>query len=252
MAATPSAKECAEQVEKFKNDTKEEGERLVVEVLPQRILEINKLLETAPFTATDLKQFHSPLHISVPAPARLDSPPTKRRKHSGGDGNNDVCEATTNNKGLLPKSSVPCNTPITEVIDILKPLIRRIMEETNLLKMWVTYMIPKIEDGNNFGVSIQEDALGEVASAETESASHFYEISRYYSFRAKLVSKVAKYPHLDDYRRAVNELDEKQFVSLRLTLVEIRNRYATLHDVISKNLVKIKKPRTVNSAESMY
>ena len=126
------------------------------------------------------------------------------------------------------------------------------MEETNLLKMWVTYMIPKIEDGNNFGVSIQEDALGEVASAETESATHFYEISRYYSFRAKLVSKVVKYPHIDDYRRAVEELDEKQFVSLRLTLVEIRNRYATLHDVINKNLVKIKKPRSVDSADSMY
>ena len=144
----------------------------------------------------------------------------------------------------------PCSP--SDTVPLPLQIIRRIMEETNLLKMWVTYMIPKIEDGNNFGVSIQEDALGEVASAETESATHFYEISRYYSFRAKLVSKVVKYPHIDDYRRAVEELDEKQFVSLRLTLVEIRNRYATLHDVISKNLVKIKKPRSVDSADSMY
>ena len=131
-------------------------------------------------------------------------------------------------------------------------IIRQVMEETNLLKMWVTYMIPKIEDGNNFGVSIQEDTLGEVSSAESEAATYFHEMSRYYSFRAKLISKVAKYPHLDDYRRAVQEMDEKEFISLRLTLVEIRNRYSTLHDVINKNLEKIKKPRSVNSHDTMY
>lgn len=28
--------------------------------------------------------------------------------------------------------------------------------------MWITLLIPRIEDGNNFGVSIQEETLGEV------------------------------------------------------------------------------------------
>ncbi|KAF0307665.1 Proteasome activator complex subunit 3 [Amphibalanus amphitrite] len=245
-----SAEEAREKVSKYKDDIKVEGERVVNDVLPQRILEMNELLEQAPFTTTDLRQFHSALQVGVPPPLHADGqpPPGKRRKRSEDAGDGESPPASC----LLPHGSVPCNKPITDIIEILKPIIRRIMEETNLLKMWVTYMIPKIEDGNNFGVSIQEDALGEVASAETESATHFYEISRYFSFRAKLVSKVVKYPHIDDYRRAVEELDEKQFVSLRLTLVEIRNRYATLHDVISKNLVKIKKPRSVDSAESMY
>lgn len=64
-------------------------------------------------------------------------------------------------------------------------------------------MIPKIEDGNNFGVSIQEDTLAEVQSVESEAAAFFDQISRYFISRAKIVSKVAKYPHIDDYRRAV-------------------------------------------------
>lgn len=64
-------------------------------------------------------------------------------------------------------------------------------------------MIPKIEDGNNFGVSIQEDTLAEVQSVESEAAAFFDQISRYFITRAKIVSKVAKYPHIDDYRRAV-------------------------------------------------
>lgn len=64
-------------------------------------------------------------------------------------------------------------------------------------------MIPKIEDGNNFGVSIQEDTLAEIQSVESEAAAFFDQISRYFISRAKIVSKVAKYPHIDDYRRAV-------------------------------------------------
>ena len=64
--------------------------------------------------------------------------------------------------------------------------------------------------------------------------------------------QVAKYPHIEDYRRSVNELDEKRYLSLRITLTEIRNHYASLHDRINKNLEKIKKPRSVNSHEAMY
>lgn len=30
------------------------------------------------------------------------------------------------------------------------------------VKMWITLLIPRIEDGNNFGVSIQEETLSEV------------------------------------------------------------------------------------------
>lgn len=44
-------------------------------------------------------------------------------------------------------------------------------------------MIPKIEDGNNFGVSIQEDTLAEVQSVESEAAAFFDQISRYFISR---------------------------------------------------------------------
>lgn len=44
--------------------------------------------------------------------------------------------------------------------------------------MWISFMIPKIEDGNNFGVSIQEDTLAEVQAVESEAASFFDQISR--------------------------------------------------------------------------
>lgn len=72
------------------------------------------------------------------------------------------------------------------------------------------------------------------------------------SVTAKVISKVAKYPHIEDYRRAVEEIDEKECLSLWLVLSEIRNRYCALHDIVLKNLDKIKKPRSSNATESLY
>lgn len=62
--------------------------------------------------------------------------------------------------------------------------------------MWILFLIPRIEDGNNFGVSIQEDTLSEIRTVESEAAAYFDQVSRYYISRGKIVSKIAKYPHV--------------------------------------------------------
>lgn len=56
-------------------------------------------------------------------------------------------------------------------------------------------------------MAVQEETLGEIQSVESEAAAFFDQISRYFISRAKIVSKVAKYPHIDDYRRAVQVND---------------------------------------------
>ncbi|PIO77055.1 proteasome activator pa28 beta subunit [Teladorsagia circumcincta] len=62
---------------------------------------------------------------------------------------------------------------------------------------------------------------------------------------------VAKYPHVDDYRRAILDMDEKQFINVRLVVLEMRNHFSTLYDIITKNIEKIKKPRNSNM-EMLY
>jgi len=64
-------------------------------------------------------------------------------------------------------------------------------------------MIPKIEDGNNFGVSIQEDTLAELRTVESEALAYYDQAARYHVTRAKLISKVAKFPHIEDYRHVM-------------------------------------------------
>ena len=63
--------------------------------------------------------------------------------------------------------------------------------------------------------------------------------------------KLIKYPGVSDYLHAVAELDEKEYANLRLCMMDLRNNYAILHDMILKNIDKILKPRTSNST-SMY
>ncbi|CAF3978033.1 unnamed protein product [Rotaria sp. Silwood1] len=112
-------------------------------------------------------------------------------------------------------------------------------------------MIPKVEDGNNFGVSIQEDSLAEIRTLETDVTQYLDLTYKYLVSRGELVKKVAKYPHVDDYRRSVQSLDEKQFVSMRFIALELRNHYTSVHDLLMKNLEKIKRPRSVQT-HSMY
>uniref|UniRef100_A0A8D0ATZ8 Proteasome activator subunit 3 n=1 Tax=Sander lucioperca TaxID=283035 RepID=A0A8D0ATZ8_SANLU len=130
---------------------------------------------------------------------------------------------------------------------------RKLLQLDNFLKvkMWVQLLIPRIEDGNNFGVSIQEETVAELRTVESEAASYLDQISRYYMTRAKLVSKIVKYPHVEDYRRTISEIDEKEYISLKIIVSELRNQYVILHDMILKNIEKIKKPRNCNS-EALY
>ncbi|XP_016962948.1 proteasome activator complex subunit 3 [Drosophila biarmipes] len=242
------------KVQEYKDSLILKAELLITKRFPEKIVQLNELLATPMFNERNFEEVHQDLNIPALPPVLVknhednqsedgDHPPTKRQRKDIIVSGQPVL--------ALPAGTVPCNKPLCEMITVVKPIIRKLVEDSNLLKMWISFMIPKIEDGNNFGVSIQEDTLAEIQTVESEAAAFFDQISRYFLSRAKVVSKVAKYPHIDDYRRAVVELDEKEYLSLWLVVCEVRNRYSSLHDIVIKNLEKLKKPRSSNT-ESLY
>lgn len=235
-------------MQEYKDALIKKAEDLIVVGFPAKIVELNTLLSTNEFAERSFTDVYQDLNINIPEPVLAnnddDQPPAKRSRVEASD-------VIGTKVMILPTGSVKCNAPICDIIKVVKPVIRSLVEDSNLLKMWISFMIPKIEDGNNFGVSIQEDTLAEIQSVESEAAAFFDQISRYFISRAKVVSKVAKYPHIEDYRRAVQEMDEKEFLSLWLVLSEVRNRYCSLHDIVMKNMEKLKKPRSSN-AEHLY
>ncbi|XP_025101012.1 proteasome activator complex subunit 3-like isoform X2 [Pomacea canaliculata] len=243
--ANSTTKKVSEFIENFKKET----EALVTNIFPQKVLDIEEVYRK--MIAEKISAVHEGINIPVPEPivSDGDEPSTKKRRlennHSG------ALEISGTPVLVFPEGKVSYNHRIHNWAESIKPLIMDLMEHANMVKMWISFLIPKIEDGNNFGVSIQEDTMAEARQVETESATYLDQLSRYYVTRAKIITKIAKYPHVEDYRQAVRELDEKQIVCLRLTLCEMRNHYASLHDIIHKNMDKIKKPRSGN-AENLY
>ncbi|KAE9414714.1 hypothetical protein Angca_008343 [Angiostrongylus cantonensis] len=239
----------------YKLELFKEAERIVMEEFPKKVIEYDNLLKTYRFSYARLPEMIPDPDLNIPVPHVIhsssmedkDSPVVKKRK---------LDEVHGEYHNGLPvygfiNGSVPCNSQLADLMDQIRPLLRDAVENVNKVKMWITLLIPRIEDGNNFGVSIQEETLGEVRNVESEAASFLDQMSRYFASRAKLLTKVAKYPHVEDYRRAILDMDEKQFINVRLVVLEMRNHFSTLYDLITKNIEKIKKPRNSNM-EMLY
>uniref|UniRef100_A0AAY4DHE4 Proteasome activator complex subunit 3 n=1 Tax=Denticeps clupeoides TaxID=299321 RepID=A0AAY4DHE4_9TELE len=230
------------------------AENLVASFFPQKLLELDSLLKEPILHIHDLKEIHSEIDLTVPDPVLLTN------SHDGVEVviqssieffglEEDMCQGTK--VFVMPGGMLKSNGQLVDLIERVKPEIRTLIEKCNTVKMWVQLLIPRIEDGNNFGVSIQEETVAELRTVEGEAASYLDQISRYYITRAKLVSKIAKYPHVEDYRRTVTEIDEKEYISLKIIVSELRNQYVTLHDMILKNIEKIKRPRSSNT-DALY
>ncbi|XP_028408767.1 proteasome activator complex subunit 3-like [Dendronephthya gigantea] len=238
---------AADKVKEYRDEFTDKTEKLIKEVFPTKVVLLNEFLKDK-FNIEDLKKIDGDLNVPIVHPLVLANdfqPSPKKRKIEGEEPVNNIVVQNG------PLKAIPPNKILVELIESLKPEIQDLMESCNSVKTWIQLLIPRIEDGNNFGVSIQEDVLGEVTRIEAEAASFLDQISRYFITRGKVVSKVVKYPHIMDYRRTVIELDEKEYISLKLCCCELKNHYLCLHDAITKNLDKIKKPRSSNT-DSLY
>jgi len=137
------------------------------------------------------------------------------------------------------------------MVDLLKVELTELIEYCGTVKLWIQLNIPKIEDGNNFGVSVQEEIVNELSRAEDSAFGILEGMTKYFVTRARLVSKSLKYPQIDDFSRSIVELDEKEFLNMQLCLNDLRKNYFIIFDILTKNMEKLKKPRSQNHS-SMY
>jgi proteasome activator subunit 3 (PA28 gamma) len=84
----------------------------------------------------------------------------------------------------------------------------------------------------------KKDSLAEIRTLESDVTQYLDLTYKYLISRGELIKKVAKYPHVDDYRRSIQSLDEKQFVSMRFVALELRNHYVIDRE---KDLLKKRK-----------
>ncbi|OON21591.1 proteasome activator pa28 beta subunit [Opisthorchis viverrini] len=158
-------------------------------------------------------------------------------------------------KNTDPNRTVPVHLPVVnnEIMEqaymSVRPYIIQLIEDTQILRMWVQLNIPRIEDGNNFGVSVQEEVLLETSKAEMDASAMLDFFGDYLMYRAKVASKVCKWPTIKDYRRALCDTDEGAYIRLRMNTRDIRNLYSRLYDVYHKNALKLRSPRNESEGQ---
>jgi len=241
-----------DQVNTLSKNITIEAQRIINIVMPEKIVNLNEALTNTPeYNLKDMEKlkqmnFYLPLlnDFKQADSKVLQSPKNKKRKVE-----NITTTTETNNENpqkIVYDKAVPSNETITKFLGEIKKEVLELVEMINIVKIWIQLLVPKIEDGNNFGVGIQEEIISELGRAEESGYSNLEAIANYYLRRAKLISKILKYPNIEDYKQAIVELDLKEFINLRLCILDLRNLYLTLYDMIWKNQQKITMPRGAN------
>ncbi|KNZ74153.1 Proteasome activator complex subunit 3 [Termitomyces sp. J132] len=235
------------KVENFKKAAANTADDIVFKRFPAKNRgfdrELHQLVQTtltrdSPFhlshaeTFTDTTVYPPPTEISSGGPAQ------KKRKRDDDTLANDVISHSDIQHAKIPSLMVANRHMSQKVHDVVKKECAEMAGMIDELKLWVTLTMPKIEDGDNFGVQIQEEVLAELHRAQ-ESAYNLRDAPRQdYLARAEICSKILKYPNIEDFTLALKEHDEKQLYIARQHLLDIRNIYAVLTDLIQKNISK--------------
>jgi len=154
-------------------------------------------------------------------------------------------------KRKIARINVPQNKSICEIFAILQKEILEMSEMINSLSIWVKLNVPRIADGNNFGVEVQ----GEISEVLQQTEGSGYEIldsfTTYHNARGNLIVQVLEHPGVQDFRESLKELDEKTYIKTSLLACELRNDYITLYDMLSKNLDTLMSPRGKDEDEKL-
>jgi hypothetical protein len=138
---------------------------------------------------------------------------------------------------------VPANKALTDLVELLQKEILDMSEMINALSIWVKLNVPRMADGNNFGVEVQEEITKVLEGAEDAGYDVLDSFATYHSTRGAIVTKVLKNPNVEDFRCALRELDEKTYIKTCLLASELRNDYITVYDLLAKNLDTLMTPR---------
>uniref|UniRef100_A0A6U5BLX5 Proteasome activator PA28 C-terminal domain-containing protein n=1 Tax=Hemiselmis andersenii TaxID=464988 RepID=A0A6U5BLX5_HEMAN len=246
----PTETEAAVRLKKEVGDLKTriagEAQKIVHEFFPAKVIELTKMIEEDPL-------WQYPDEKNCPNEVIAEEPSKKRKLAGGEETPGSALKKVGGGMGTkvedLLKSEAVCevNDFVVSQQNLLKKEIQICLSHVTKVKIWIQLNIPKVEDGNNFGVSVQEETVNELSRAEDTSFALLDSMNKYFMTRAKLVSRVVKYPGLRDYTVSVQEIDRKERINMSLSLNDLRNNYAIMYDTITKNLEKINNPRSQQS-----
>lgn len=224
------------------NDLKEEAkkalDKLVINKFPKKILEFEKLL--VKYEPKKINTIKTDINIPIP-----------EKPKSGQTTDSQVRTGLDKRVFLFPDGVTQTNDQMLKFTEEVRPLVLEFLADMRELKFAVTLMVPKVEDGNNFGVAIQETVMHAIGINERWAQGRLSKFEAYFNSRGNIICWIAKWPHCDDFRKCLEEADQKFFLILCLMVSEMREGYIYLNDLIVKNLEKVKNPRPIRDT-SVY
>ncbi|XP_042366250.1 proteasome activator complex subunit 2 [Plectropomus leopardus] len=231
--------ESARKVENFQQSL-HQGRNLFTNVIPLKIVQLDALLKDEAFNIKDVSSLRAPLEIPIPDPP---APEDEEMETDDGD---------EKKKKKAPKCGfIKGNEKIMSLLEKVKPEIVAIRETMITVSCWIQHLIPKIEDGNDFGVAIQEKVLERITAVRTKIEGFQTNINKYFTERGDAVAKASKETHVMDYRSLVHDKDEAVYSEIRVIVLDIRGFYAELFDIFTKNMEKLTNPKG-EEKPSMY
>lgn len=213
----------ANQLDEFRSQVTAQTKELLA-TFPARMAELGLML-TAPIFSMGSEELRAPLDIPMPDP--------NQKKKKGKDEEEEA----------PPCPPIPSHGSILALLEKLRPLLAEGRIHLAQVELWLKLQVPRIEDGDNFGVAVQEKVLELLTSSHTQLETLQNRIPKYLLERGDAVAKAVKNPHVEDYRAAVHVLDVAELSAARLALTQLRDTYAVLLDAVRKNLDKLQKPR---------
>ncbi|KAL0212709.1 hypothetical protein RCL1_006335 [Eukaryota sp. TZLM3-RCL] len=245
-----------EKLTELKDRISKRAENIYQNEWAQKIIELDELLsqrpESRPLIDPEAITLEINSALTLPSIHTFSTEAGVKRRRSDEPEPVERIKEGENAASWILHNQVPSNSVVVDFMKRVKKELHTMCESVATVKMYIQLQVPAVSSGDNFGVSVQEDIIGELSRAEESGYGIFDSFTRYLISRGKLISKVLKYPGVVDYTLAIREMDEKELFSLWGVVLEIRNNYLILRDLLLKNLDKVKAPRKKFQASQMY
>lgn len=137
------------------------------------------------------------------------------------------------------KPFIDSNKTIMEMGTLIKNEILKTIDIVNSIKMWIQLNIPKIGGKGEQNVFVQKSLVAEFDNTGDMCSNLLDTIIQYFTLRGDIVRKIIKYPKIEDFKLSLQEMDENRIIQLKLQVLNLRNVFTTLLDIMNKNIAII-------------
>ncbi|GBG28128.1 Proteasome activator complex subunit 1 [Hondaea fermentalgiana] len=158
-------------------------------------------------------------------------------------GDHRVARATVESWRTNLYEEIPVNAAVMDAANRVRGEIEHVLAQTDSLKTWVELSMPRMEDGNNFGVEVQMEVLEMINALYKSGRQTLANLTIYNRSRGKLLTNMRKRLHLEDYAASIATIDDVYFSMLIQHCFDLFNSILVLRDTMMKNIEKLRKPK---------